>query len=140
MFLGEHEHSLDAKGRLILPAKYRDALQDAFVTGERDGCLALWPRDEFRSRAEEMRARSKGSPTDRRAARAFFSAAEEANPDRQGRIAIPVKLRSYAGLEREVVVCGQYDHVEIWDSARWRQHEARGAADLAGDEDEEGEG
>lgn len=137
MFLGEHEHSLDAKGRLILPAKFRDDLRDAYVTGERDGCLSLWPPNEFQVRAEEMRQRAKGSSADRRAARAFFAAAEQASPDRQGRVAIPSTLRTFAGLEREVVVCGQYDHVEIWNASRWSEHRARGAAELAGEEEDD---
>ncbi len=136
MFLGEHEHSLDSKGRVILPARYREALAQAYVAGERDGCLSLWPPEDFAVRAEEMRERARASAGGRRVARAFFSNAEVATPDRQGRIAIPPKLRAFAGLDREVVICGQFDHVEIWDAGRWAEHEARGAAELAREEDD----
>src|SRR2546423_1068579 len=88
MFLGEHQHSLDDKGRVILPAKFRDQLAGAYVTSEVDGCLAVWPPAEFEVRAREMRERSRGGPADRQVARAFFSGTAEAPPDRQGRVAI----------------------------------------------------
>ena len=132
MFTGEHQHSLDAKGRVILPARFRDQLGDgAFLTSEVDGCLAVWPPAEFDRRAEEMRERAKGGVTERNVARFFFSGATEAAPDKQGRVAIPASLREFAGLERDVVVAGNYDHVEIWDAERWRDSKSRGERTLA---------
>jgi len=134
MFLGEYLHSLDPKGRLILPARFRDALAQAFVTSQMDGCLALWPPTEFHSRAEEMKERAKGSDVERAMARVFFAGAQEANPDRQGRIAVPANLRQYAGLalESQVVVTGAWDHVEIWDAPAWERAKGTGESALHG--------
>jgi MraZ protein len=134
MFLGEFFHSLDPKGRLILPARFRELLTQAYVTSQMDGCLALWTPAEFRARAEEMRELGKGSPRERNMARVFFAGAQEANPDRQGRIAIPPNLRTYAGLneERQVVVTGAWDHVEIWDVEAWERTRGEGESALHG--------
>ncbi len=131
MFLGEHSHALDAKGRVILPMKFRDQLQEAFITSETDGCLALWPPGDFQRRAEQMQERAKGGPEDRTVARVFFAGAVEVVPDRQGRLALPPHLRDFASLEREVVVNGAFDHVEIWDAARWRDKKTDGERILA---------
>jgi MraZ protein len=132
MFLGEFLHSLDPKGRLILPARFRDLLAEAYVTSQMDGCLALWTPAEFHFRAEEMKDRAKGSPVERNMARVFFAGAQEANPDKQGRIAIPPSLRRFAALESQVVVTGAWDHVEIWDSAKWEQAKGAGESALHG--------
>src|SRR3982074_59536 len=118
MFLGEYQHSLDAKGRVILPARFRGQLEGGAVMARAlDGCLAVYPEAEFRRFAdatlEEFGAR--GS-RERDAARAFLSGAWEFAADSQGRAAIPPKLREYAGLDRDVIVTGAYDHVEIWDA------------------------
>jgi len=134
MFLGEFFHSLDPKGRLILPARFRELLTQAYVTSQLDGCLALWTPAEFQSRAEEMKDLAKGTPTERNMARVFFASAQEASPDRQGRIAIPANLRRFANLDegRQVVVNGHFDHVEIWDLAKWEQARAAGESALLG--------
>ena len=134
MFLGEFFHSLDPKGRLILPARFRELLTQAYVTSQLDGCLALWTPAEFQSRAEEMKDLAKGTPTERNMARVFFASAQEASPDRQGRIAIPANLRRFANLDegRQVVVNGHFDHVEIWDLAAWEQARAAGESALHG--------
>ena len=87
------------KDRLILPARFRELLTQAYVTSQMDGCLALWAPAEFQARAEEMKERAKGSAADRTMARVFFAGAQEASPDRQGRIAIPANLRQFAGLD-----------------------------------------
>ena len=78
-----------------------------------------------------MRERSKGSAAERQVARAFFARAAEAPPDKQGRVAIPPTLREFAGLGREVVITGQFDHVEIWDAARWERQRSAGDEALA---------
>jgi MraZ protein len=130
-FLGEYQHALDAKGRFILPARFRDQLGDvAYVTSEEDGCLALWRPDEFDMKANEIRDRARSGERD--VQRAFFAGAMEASPDRQGRVAIPQGLRDFAALERDVVVVGLYDHIEIWDAAAWRRTKQVGEQRLAG--------
>lgn len=126
-FFGEDSHALDPKGRIILPIRFRERLADAFVTSEID-CLGLWPRAAFLSRAEEMNLRAKsGDEADSDLASFFFSGAREAAPDKQGRVAIPSHLREFAGLDRDVVIAGAYDHVEVWDAATWQDKKARGA-------------
>jgi len=130
-FLGEYHHSLDAKGRIILPSRYREQLAMAFITSEVDGCLALWTPDEFERRALEIKERARGGPDERNMARAFYAGAQEVNPDSQGRMAIPPHLRAFAGLERNVVLTGHYDHMEIWDSETWPGKKQSGEANLA---------
>jgi MraZ protein len=134
MFLGEHSHSLDSKGRIILPARFREQLANAFVTSEVDGCLGIWPPEEFEQRAGEMKERSRGSAEDRNVARFFFAGAQESSPDRNGRIALPQHLREFAHLQRDVVINGAWDHVEIWDAAIWRERKASGERALSGAE------
>lgn len=132
MFVGEHWHALDAKGRIILPARFRDALASAFITREVDGCLGIWPREEFDQRAREMKEKARGDTADRDVARVFFAGAQEASPDRQGRVAIPPHLRQFARLERDVAVTGAWDHLEIWDAEVWRERKRSGEQRLAG--------
>lgn len=122
MFYGEHQHSLDVKGRLILPVKFRDAFgEGGYVTKLADGCLAVFTPDEFDRRTQEMLALSRQGAAQRQAMRVWAAGAEEVKPDKQGRIAIPQPLRTYAGLQSDVVVTGAINHVELWDPARWRQ-------------------
>jgi MraZ protein len=129
-FLGEYQHALDAKGRFILPARFREHLGDqAYVTTEEDGCLALWRPEEFDVKATEIRERARRGERD--VQRAFFAGAMEASPDRQRRVAISQALRDFAGLERDVVVVGLYDHIEIWDAANWQRTKEVGEQRLA---------
>ena len=129
-FLGEYQHALDAKGRFILPARLRDQLGDvAYVTSDDDGCLALWRPEEFDVKASEIRERARQGERD--VQRAFFAGAMEASPDKQGRVAISQALRDFAGLERDVVVVGLFDHIEIWDAAAWQQRKDAGEQRLA---------
>ena len=129
-FLGEYQHALDAKGRFILPARLRDQLGDvAYVTSDDDGCLALWRPEEFDVKASEIRERARQGERD--VQRAFFAGAMEASPDKQGRVAISQALRDFAGLERDVVVVGLYDHIEIWDAANWQRTKEVGEQRLA---------
>jgi MraZ protein len=132
MFLGEAEHSLDAKGRVILPAKYRDQLQGgAYMVKGRGGCLFIYTPEEFESVAQTVRDQSKKGETELQAARTFFAGAEQIAPDKQGRVAIPQHLRSYAELDRDVVVAGVFSRIEVWDSRRWRERDQRGDKSLA---------
>ena len=132
MFLGEHTHALDDKNRVILPVKFREQLAGAYITSETDGCLGLWPADEFSHRAAEMKERAKGGEEDRNVARFFFAYAQEASPDKQGRVALPAHLREFARLTKDVVINGAWDHVEIWDAAVWQQKKESGERALAG--------
>ena len=132
MFLGEYQHSLDAKGLVILPARYRDQLaQGAFVTKGRGGCLSVYTPEEFEAVASQVREQSKRGARELNAARVFFGGAIDVTPDRQGRVAIPPTLREYAGLEHDVVVLGLYSRIEIWDRERWGELDRAGEQALA---------
>jgi MraZ protein len=120
MFLGEFTHTIDEKGRLTIPAKFRaDLAQGLVVTRGIDRCLAIYPLQEWRHLSERVSA----LPMTDRSARAFrrlvFAAASDATPDRQGRIVIPPRLREYAGLEGEVVVTGLNNYIELWNPDSW---------------------
>jgi MraZ protein len=133
MFVGRFEHSLDAKGRLVLPASFREQLQlGGYVTKALDGGLSIWTPNEFEQEANEMVERAKRGDVERSALRSFSSGASPIQPDRQGRIAIPQNLRDYAGLDREVIVIGAITSIEIWDAARWAEIDRQGEAILAG--------
>ena len=123
MFLGTHTPRLDEKGRLFLPATYRDRLAGGLVvTRGQDRCLFIFPMDEFVKVADQMRQ----APTTSRAARdymrVFLSGASDEVPDKQGRITLPPHLRSYAGLDRDCAVIGAGERVEIWDSGAWEAY------------------
>src|SRR5512142_1161744 len=123
MLLGEFEHTLDEKNRLTLPAKFREAFVDGVVvTRGMDGCLYAYARGDFDRLADRVRALDPLGRESRLMQRHFFSGANDAEPDKQGRIMIPAPLLESAGLRREVVVAGVYDHLEIWDRAAWREH------------------
>jgi MraZ protein len=129
VFLGQYQHSLDSKGRVILPAKFRGRLEEgAFMARGLDGCVSVYPRDEWERVAANMRDLSARGPAQRQAARTFFAGAAEFVPDRQGRVPIPAHLREFAGLglDRDVVVAGVLSRVEIWDGQRWRAREQEG--------------
>ena len=134
-FLGEYQHSLDAKGRVILPAEFREPLANgAVLTKVLDGCLGVYSREGFEEMAEQVRVSARRGPRERRAARSWFSAARPFTPDKQGRVAIPQTLRDYAGLEHDVMVLGVDNRIELWHPARWREQEAEGQADISSGE------
>lgn len=138
MFLGQYQHSLDSKGRVILPAKFRSQLEGgAFMARGLDGCVCVYPADEWERVSTNMRELSARGPGQRQAARTFFAGAAELVPDRQGRVPVPVHLRDFAGLglDREVVVAGVLSRVEIWDAERWRQREQEGEQVITAAED-----
>ena len=133
MLLGEYEHTIDDKNRLTLPARFREQLAEGVVvTRGMDGCLYAYPAGEWR---ERFQSRVGGldplSREGRKLQRHFFSGAAEAELDKQGRIMIPAALRGYAGLQRDVVVAGVHDHLEIWDRETWRRelNEVEGSAE-----------
>jgi len=132
MFLGEYAHTIDDKNRLTLPAKFRDRLADGgVVTRGLDGCLYLFPRDGWDSLTEGRLAElDLLSREGRLMQRHFFSAAVDAEPDKQGRIMLSPALVEHAKLGKDVIVAGVYDHLEIWDRAAWREQlkEVEGSA------------
>jgi MraZ protein len=121
MFLGEHEHTLDQKGRLTLPAKYRDSFPEGLVlTRGMDGCVFAYAKSDWSELASRLAGLDTLGRDDRMIKRHFFSGAAEVMPDRQGRLMIPATLASHARLDRDVVVAGVFDHLEIWDRTAWR--------------------
>ena len=124
MFLGTHTPRLDEKGRLFLPARFRDELAGGVVlTQGQDRCLFVYTAEEFGRRAAAVQSASQATRAARDAARTFFSSAFDQVPDKQGRITVPPGLRSYAGLERDCVVVGAGNRLEVWDLAAWESDE-----------------
>lgn len=120
MLIGAYQHNLDPKGRVTIPAKFREDLGDCFyVTKGLDGCLFVLSAAEWTRLQEKM----KGLPLSRSVAlqRFFFSGAAEVEPDKQGRILLPQQLREYANLTKDVTVTGVSSRAEIWDTGRWQQ-------------------
>jgi MraZ protein len=132
MFMGEYQHSIDDKGRLIIPAKFREDLGASFVvTRGLDNCLFVYPRNEW----ERIESKLKTLPFTRADARAFtrffFSGATECELDKQGRANIPNHLREYAKILRECVVIGVSDRVEIWGREAWDAYCTESAGSFA---------
>ena len=126
MLLGEHEHALDDKNRLTLPARLRDQLGDrVVVTRGLDGCLYVYAADEWTKLASRVGTLDPFSREAREMQRFFFASAAEAELDKQGRIVIPAGLLERAGIGRDVTVTGIVDHLEIWDRASWRAQQQR---------------
>jgi MraZ protein len=131
MFLGEYSHTLDAKGRLTIPARFRAELESGMViTRGAEPCLVVYPADEWATLA----AKAAQMPTASRVARSYtrlmFGGASEAQPDKMGRILVPAFLREYAGIQEEAVVVGVNSYIEIWAPERWQQALARDAGDM----------
>jgi len=121
-FFGTYEHSLDSKGRVILPSRFRGPFEHGgYLTQYRDGCLALWTPDGFERQMEDMQQRAASGKNDRNMARFWASATQDLEVDRQGRMALPSRMREYAGLESDVVIVGVIDRVELWDPTRWEE-------------------
>lgn len=124
-FMGTHTPKLDDKGRLFLPAKFRNRLAEGLVvTQGQERCLVVWPSDVFAEEAERAASRRMTNRAARSYARVLFAGGEEATPDKQGRIGIPGHLREYAELDRDVVVIGVHDRLEIWNPERWREFQS----------------
>ena len=122
MFMGQYNHTVDAKGRLIIPSKYRETLGDAFVvTQGLDGCLFVYDNHEWAIFEEKLRNLPINNPDVRKFVRFFLAGACEAEVDKQGRILVPANLRQFAGLEKEVVLVGVASRVEIWSKAKWEE-------------------
>ncbi|WP_093059927.1 division/cell wall cluster transcriptional repressor MraZ [Psychrobacillus sp. OK028] len=120
MFMGEYQHNVDAKGRLIIPSKFREHLEDNFVlTRGLDNCLFGYPMDEWRKLEEKLKELPVTKKDARAFTRFFFSGATEVEIDKQGRINIPNNLRSYAKMDKECIVLGVSNRLEIWAKDAW---------------------
>ncbi|MFJ3958559.1 division/cell wall cluster transcriptional repressor MraZ [Arthrobacter sp. NPDC090010] len=123
MFLGTHSPRLDEKGRIILPAKFRDELANGLVlTRGQERCIYVFSQKEFESIHEQMRQAPLSSRQARDYMRVFLSGASDEVPDKQGRVTIPPALRAYAGLDRELAVIGAGTRAEIWDAQAWNDY------------------
>ncbi len=126
MFYGEHEHALDRKSRVIIPAKFREAFKDNFVerffiTRGLDGCLFLFTEEEWKKQEQKFKSMSFTKPESRKFNRLFFSGASDVVCDNQGRILLPQYLKDYAQIQKDVVIVGVSNRIEIWSKARWKE-------------------
>ncbi|GAA3861066.1 division/cell wall cluster transcriptional repressor MraZ [Tessaracoccus defluvii] len=127
MFLGTYQPRLDEKGRLILPAKFRDALEAGVViTRTQERALAVYPRATFEAKMTSLISAPSTVRQVRDYQRMLMAGASDEVPDRQGRVTIPPSLRTYAGLDRDVVVIGAGDRAEIWDAEAWQKYSEAG--------------
>jgi MraZ protein len=126
VFLGTHTPRLDDKGRLTLPAKYREELRGGLmITKGQDHCLYVFPRAEFEQLARKVAEAPFTNESVRAYQRYLFAGTDEQHPDSQGRIPITAELRRYAGLSKECVVIGAVSRLEIWDSQAWQNYQER---------------
>ena len=122
MFMGEFDHTIDAKGRIIIPAKFREDLGEKFVlTLGLDGCLFAYPNDEWQVFIEKLKTLP-GTKEARKLQRYFMAGAAACEIDKQGRILIPAKLRTAAALEKDIVFVGVLNKIEIWSKQRWDEN------------------
>lgn len=123
MFMGEFQHSMDDKGRLTIPSRFREALGDSFVvTRGLDQCLFVYPMEEWRLMEQKLKALPMMKADARAFSRFFFSGATECELDKQGRVNVPTNLRDYARLDKDCVVLGVSSRVEIWSKDTWEQY------------------
>ncbi|NQV04005.1 MAG: division/cell wall cluster transcriptional repressor MraZ [Candidatus Omnitrophica bacterium] len=127
MFYGEYEHTLDRKGRLIIPSKFREALKEHyierfFITRGLDKCLFMFAEDEWKLQEQKFKTMSFTKAESRRFNRLYFSGACEMVPDKQGRILIPPYLKEYAGIKRDVYIIGVSNRIEIWGHENWKDY------------------
>ncbi len=120
MFIGEYQHTIDTKGRLAIPAKFRTQLKKgAVVTRGLDNCLFLYPKESWEAIAEKLAKLPLSQAKARAFSRLMLAGAMEVDFDNQGRINVPEYLRSFAKLDKRAVVAGLYDRLEIWDETAW---------------------
>jgi MraZ protein len=123
MFMGEYNHTIDSKGRLIIPSKFREELGENFVlTRGMDGCLAIYSSESWNAFEQKLATLPLTSKDARKFTRFFVSGASVCELDRQGRILVPATLREYAGLEKDVILAGNLDRIEIWSKDRWEDN------------------
>jgi MraZ protein len=123
MFIGEYSHNLDDKGRLAIPAKFRNELKKgAVVTRGLDNCLFLYTKTEWEKLAVKLAALPIGPSNSRAFSRLMLAGAMDVETDKQGRVILPEYLRHFAGLKKEVVLAGLYSRIEIWDNEQWTNY------------------
>lgn len=133
MFTGQHTHTIDVKGRLTVPARFREELAAGLVvTRGYDACLRIYPSSAWAVLADKVAAMPQTSRTARAYTRLFFGGASEVILDKMGRVLIPAYLREYADLQEEVVVVGCNTFIEVWSPERLRQMDADDMGDLSG--------
>ena len=121
-FIGRYEHSLDAKGRVILPVKFRPPFErGGFLSQYHEGCLALWTPEEFERQLESMQQNAENGRDERNLARVWAGGSSEVEVDKAGRMPIPAYLRTFARLSADVMVIGAIDRIELWDPAVWQE-------------------
>ena len=132
VFLGEHQHTLDVKGRVILPARFRERLASGLVFApSQDRCIDVYPLTAFERRVEELRRVPRENQRARAYLRVFLAGAHEDKPDSQGRVTLPPRLREYAGLDRDLTVNGADEKVEIWARDVWEAYLTAAEEDFA---------
>ncbi len=127
MFYGEYEHTLDKKGRLIVPSKFRESVKEQeierfFITRGLDACLFVFTEDEWRLQEQKFKSAPFTKPDVRKFNRLFFSGAVEATADKQGRILVPAYLKDFAGIKRDVMIVGVSNRFEIWSKEKWVEY------------------
>ena len=123
MFIGEHQHSLDEKGRLIIPSKFRDDLGYEFVmTKGLDNCLFVYPKKEWQILEEKLKSLPLTNKDARAFIRFFFAGASECILDKQGRVLIPSNLREHSRLEKDAVIIGVSTRLEVWSKTEWENY------------------
>ncbi len=120
MFMGEYNHTIDAKGRLIIPTKFRELLGEEFVlTRGLDGCLSVYSMEEWTLFEKKLQALPLTNQNARKFSRFFVAGATVCELDKQGRILVPQSLREFAGLTKDVIVTGVLNRIEIWSKEKW---------------------
>jgi MraZ protein len=126
MLLGEYKHSLDVKGRMAIPAKFRDTLSaGAIITRGIDDCLFVFANAEWEELAKKLVALPLAQANSRAFVRLMLAGATDVSLDAQGRILIPDYLRKYAGLKKETIVAGLYNRIEVWDAEAWQAYRVK---------------
>ena len=125
MFMGEYNHTIDAKGRLIIPARFRELLGEEFIlTKGLDGCLSIYPMDAWEAFETKLRALPLTNKNARTFTRFFVAGATNCELDKQGRILLPQPLREFAQLDKDVVLSGNINRIEIWSKEKWAENNA----------------
>lgn len=131
MFMGEFTHTLDGKGRVNIPSRLRDGLGErCVITRGLDRCLFVYPLPEWSRLEEQLKSLPFTRGDNRAFTRLFFSGAIEVEPDRQGRVLIPQNLRDYASIEKDVVIIGVSNRVEVWAETAWKEYSSKAAGNF----------
>jgi MraZ protein len=127
VFVGRYDRTLDAKGRVVLPARLRGFFDSGYLAPHEDGCIALWTDSEFTAEAARQHGREAEGQSARHEVREWFSHVSRVELDSQGRMAVPPDLRSYGDLDSDVLFVGVHDRVELWSRRRWDSRRATGS-------------